>query len=212
MHRRTLLSSLAATAAVLTPRSLFAARPQSGTSPAGAPGRHAIDDWLDKAGRVHRVVFDTWVADRFGEAVGFAGNWMRVNKSEYGLTDADLGLVIVVRHGTGPFAFNEAMWTKYGQIFAGRMSALNPEKHPNPTTNVHAERLKALAGQGMHLAVCNLTTRAYTQLIAEATSREADAVYQELTSNTVGPATFVPAGIVAVTRAQERGYSLVSIG
>ena len=27
-----------------------------------------------------------------------------------------------------------------------------------------------------------------------------------------GPATFVPAGIVAVTRAQERGYALVSLG
>jgi intracellular sulfur oxidation DsrE/DsrF family protein len=37
-------------------------------------------------------------------------------------------------------------------------------------------------------------------------------VLTELTSNTVGPAIFVPAGIVAVTRAQERGYALVSIG
>jgi intracellular sulfur oxidation DsrE/DsrF family protein len=34
----------------------------------------------------------------------------------------------------------------------------------------------------------------------------------ELTTNTVGNAHFVPAGIVAVTRAQEHGYALVGIG
>ena len=39
-----------------------------------------------------------------------------------------------------------------------------------------------------------------------------DDVYKELTSNTIGNTHFVPAGVVAATRAQERGFTIVSIG
>jgi intracellular sulfur oxidation DsrE/DsrF family protein len=49
-------------------------------------------------------------------------------------------------------------------------------------------------------------------MIAKEAGVDAEAVYKELTANTVAPATFVPAGVVTVTRAQERGYALVSIG
>jgi intracellular sulfur oxidation DsrE/DsrF family protein len=181
-------------------------------SQAGPTKRHSQDDWLDQAPSGHRAIFDTWMADTIGEAIGFAGNWMRVNKEQYGLTDADLALVIVARHGSAPFAFNEAVWSKYGTIFAANMSANDKVAHPNPSTNVHSGRLAALAKQGMRLAVCNLTTRRYTQMIAKEAGVDAEAVYKELTANTVAPATFVPAGVVTVTRAQERGYALVSIG
>jgi intracellular sulfur oxidation DsrE/DsrF family protein len=185
------------------------------TPPASArteQARHPQDAWFDELPSRHRAVFDTWLADHFGQAVAFAGNWLRVNKTEYGLSEKDLGLVIVVRHGTGPFAFNEATWTKYGKTFAARMSAADVKAHPNPTTNIHADRLSALVKQGVHLAVCNLTTHAYAQTIAEDTGADIDAIYKELTANTLGNAHFVPAGVVAVTRAQEHGFSLVSAG
>jgi intracellular sulfur oxidation DsrE/DsrF family protein len=208
MFRRTFLSYVGGAGALFTSVQPAAAsqKPKSG------PTRHPQDDWLDQAPESHRVIFDTWMADKFGEAVGFAGNWARVNKEQYGLSDANLAIVMVARHGSAPFAFNEAIWAKYGKIFAANMSANDKVAHPNPVTNVHAERVAALAKQGMRLAVCNLTTRTYTRMIAKETGTDAEAVYKELTANAVGPATFVPAGIVAVTRAQERGYALVSIG
>src|SRR5262245_5692483 len=127
MFRRTFLSAFPALSAAITGQARDAVKPDT-----PGPARHAQDDWFDEAPRKHRVVFDTWMADRFAETVGFAGNWLRVNKQQYELTDADLGLVIVVRHGTAPFAFNEAMWTKYGKIFADRMSAADKVAHPNP--------------------------------------------------------------------------------
>jgi intracellular sulfur oxidation DsrE/DsrF family protein len=207
MFRRTFLSHVGGAGALFAP-----IQPASASKPKSGPARHAQDDWLDQAPDGHRVIFDTWMADKFGEAVGFAGNWVRINKDQYGLTDADLALVIVARHGTAPFAFNEAMWSKYGKVFAANMSANDKVAHPNPVTNVHAERLAGLAKQGMRMAVCNLTTRRYTQILGKETGIDPEAVYKELTANAVAPATFVPAGIVAVTRAQERGYSLVSIG
>src|SRR5262249_14839475 len=138
--------------------------------------RHAQDEWLDQAPRKHRVVFDTWMADKFGEALGFAGNWVRINKDQYELADGDLAVVIVARHGTTPFAFNEAIWAKYGKIFASHMSSNDKMAHPNPTTNIFATRLTNLSKQGLRLAVCNLTTRAYTQIIAEETGAEREAI------------------------------------
>ncbi len=208
MLRRAFFSTFTAVGALFAPGQASATT----VRPPAAPVRHAQDDWLDQAPVGHRVIFDTWMADKFGEAVGFAGNWIRINKDPYGLADADLALVIVARHGSAPFAFNEAIWAKYGRIFAANMSANDKVAHPNPSTNVHAARLATLGKQGMRLAVCSLTTRAYTQIIAKETGTEQDAVLKELTTNTAAPAIFVPAGIVAVTRAQERGYALVSIG
>jgi intracellular sulfur oxidation DsrE/DsrF family protein len=207
MLRRGFLSRFSAATALL-------AVPQAATPTPNQsrPARHPEDDWLDQAPEKHRVIFDTWLADKFGLAVGFAANWVQINKSQYGLTDADVAVVIVVRHGTTPFALNEAMWTKYGKIFAGNMSANDKVAHPNPSTNIYAARLSNLAKQGMRLAVCNLTLNAYAQIIAKETGAEQEAVHKELTTNAIGSAHFVPAGIVAVTRAQEHGYAFVSIG
>jgi intracellular sulfur oxidation DsrE/DsrF family protein len=210
MFRRTFLAAASGVAAILAPGAAAAATQTTATRP--EPKRHAQDDWLDQAPTGHRAVFDCWMSDTAGETIGFAGNWLRVNKDQYGLADGDLAVVIVVRHGSAPFAFSEALWSKYGKILAANMSANDPVAHPIPTTNVHAERLKGLAKQGMRLAVCSLSTRRYAGAIAKETGQDPDAVYKEITGNPVGPATFVPAGVVTVTRAQERGYALVSIG
>jgi hypothetical protein len=46
-------------------------------------------------------------------------------------------------------------------------------------------------------------------MAASATGGNADAVVKELMANAIANSHFVPAGVVAVTRAQERGYSLL---
>jgi intracellular sulfur oxidation DsrE/DsrF family protein len=211
MFRRAFLSRFSA-ATVAFAATQPAVPAPTAPAPTASPARHPQDEWLDQAPEKHRVVFDTWMADKFGDAAAFAGNWIRINKDQYGLTDADLAVVIVVRHGTTPFAFNDAIWTKYGKIFAANMSATDKTAHPNPTSNIHATRLANLTKQGARLAACSLTTRAYTRIIAKETGAEPDAIYTELTTNTIGSAQIVPAGIVAVTRAQEHGYAIVSIG
>lgn len=174
--------------------------------------RHPQDDWFDRLPGQHRVFFDTWTAPKFEEAIGFAGNYFRASKDDYGLEDHDLAVVICARHRTGPFAFNDAIWAKYGKTFSERQQFTDPKTREAPTVNVYREQLARLAKQGVHLAVCNMTTKAYSRILAEQTGAPVEAVYRELTTNTVGPATFVPAGIVAVTRAQEHGYAIVSIG
>jgi intracellular sulfur oxidation DsrE/DsrF family protein len=213
MLRRSFLSRFAGAPAFfgIGGQSMSASAPKS---PAGRfeAARHTQDDWFDQVPGRHRVIFDTWVAERFREAIGFAGNYFRANRDGYELADKDLAVVICVRHQTAPFAFNDAMWAKYGQHFSDRMTFTDPKTSEAPKTNLYGTQLSNLIKQGVHLAVCNLTTRAYTRILADATGANADDIYKELTTNTLGNSHFVPAGIVAVTRAQERGYSIVAIG
>jgi intracellular sulfur oxidation DsrE/DsrF family protein len=208
MLRRTLLSGFGTVPALFTAQPPMFALPTS----AGPSMRHEQDNWFDRAPVGHRVVFDTWLADKFGGAAAYASNWIHYNKEAYGLADSDLAVVLVARHGSTPFAFNEAAWAKYGTIFAENMSAEDRTAHPNPTTNRYVALLERLSKQCLRLAVCNVTLGAYVDIIAKEASADKAAVRKELIANVIGNAVIVPAGIIAVTRAQERGYALVSIG
>jgi len=209
MLRRAFLSTFSALAA------LGGAGGQQSPAPSAGrfePARHARDDWFDQLPGKHRVVFDTWSADKFDDVIRFANNIFRGNKDGYDLADRDHAVIIIVRHRTAPFAFNDAMWAKYGKPFAERIEFTDPKTKQTPAANYYGAQLSALIKQGVHLGVCNLTTRSLSQRLAELTGKTQDETYQELTTNTVGNAHFVPAGVLGVTRAQEHGYALISIG
>jgi intracellular sulfur oxidation DsrE/DsrF family protein len=209
MLRRSFLSRFPAAAA------LFGAQAPASPAPSRTrfePAQHEQDAWFDELPGRHRVVFDTYNAAAFREAIQFTGNYFRVNKDAYKLTEKDFAVVVVVRHNTAPFAFNDAMWAKYGKAFSDRMDFKDPKTQEAPATNLFGAQITGLAKQGLQLAVCSLTTRSVSQRLAEQTKTTQEEVYKELTSNTIAPSHFVPAGIVAVTRAQEHGYVLVSIG
>jgi intracellular sulfur oxidation DsrE/DsrF family protein len=109
-----------------------------------------------------------------------------------------------------PYAYNNDMWAKYGASLGGPApSAGAPAKEP-PKANPNAVSLDALLNQGVQFAVCSMATRRLAGMIARAAGGNADTINSELISNLVSNGRMVPAGIVAVNRAQERGYSLVS--
>ena len=62
----------------------------------------------------------------------------------------------------------------------------------------------------MHFAVCQMATRRFAGVIANANKLDVEAVYTELASNLVKNSHLVPAGIVAINRAQERGYAFAN--
>ena len=186
------------------------------------PARHEKDDWLDRPSSKHRVVFDTINLETFGDAVFFANNFVHVNGSQYGLQNSDLAVVIIARHSSTPFGYNDAMWAKYGLALAERSRVEDPKTKMAPKVNIfntagygellpnRGTTLEALAKEGIEFGVCSVSTRGYSSVIAQALGGKVDDIFNELTSNLVSNARMVPAGIVAVTRAQERGYSLVT--
>jgi intracellular sulfur oxidation DsrE/DsrF family protein len=171
------------------------------------PKRHAQDDWLDRIPGVHRFVFDTVTPEGFDSALRFASNYFTANKNGYGLNSDDLAVVIIARHHSTAFAYTDAMWGKYGVPLASRNGFTDPATKQPPNVNVYRVRIDALLQQGVHLAVCQMATRNLAGIVAKTAGTETDAIYQELASNLLNNAHMVPAGIVAVNRAQERGYA-----
>lgn len=182
------------------------------------PARHPQDDWLDQLPGKHRLIFDTTTPDELAEAIQFAGNFYSANKSGYGLESTDIAIVVVLRHRAAPFAYADAMWAKYGVTLAARAEFTDPKTKEAPKVNPYtpsvsdpSARASGLAGLiklGAQFAICDISTHAIASLIARASGATAEAAYKEITANLVGSGRLVPAGIVAVNRAQERGYSL----
>ena len=198
------------------------ARAQSRPIARWQPERHEKDDWLDQLPGKHRMVFDTTKPDGFGEAIAFASNFIRVNQTDYAVPSNELAIIIVARSRSTPFAYNDAMWEKYGVPLAARANFTDPNTKQAPKLNVYKSAeygdqlptrgttLDSLLKQGAQLAVCQVATRGFAGAIADAVGGKTDTIYEELIANIVSNARMVPAGIVAVNRAQERGYSLVT--
>lgn len=184
------------------------------------PARHKQDEWYNRIPGEHRFVFDTTSADSMGLALRFANNYFKANLQGYGLKDSDLAVIIIARHKSTAFAYNDAIWAKYGKILSAQAQFTDPKtKHP-PTVNVYlksskdkgkdeANQIDTLLAKGVHFAVCEMATKGISGRIAKATGSSTDSVYKEITANLVGNSHLVPAGIVAVNRAQEYGYSYV---
>ena len=121
MERRSFLTRLnagAAALAALAGRGVANAQEKPAAAGRWEPTRHEKDDWLDQLPGKHRMVFDTTNPAGLGLALLFTANFMRVNRIDYGLQNSDLAVVIVVRHRSAPFGYNDAMWAKYGGAIA----------------------------------------------------------------------------------------------
>jgi intracellular sulfur oxidation DsrE/DsrF family protein len=182
------------------------------------PAREAQDNWYDEIPGKHRFVFDTTTAQGFALALHFASNYIVANEKSYGLKSSDLAVLIIARHESTTFGYNDAMWAKYGKYFAGQAGYKDPKTNEAPKVNPYMTAspgpggptgIDTLVKQGVHFAVCAMSTGGISGRIAKETGSTADAVVKEIGENLVGNARFVPAGIVAVNRAQERGYSFV---
>jgi intracellular sulfur oxidation DsrE/DsrF family protein len=204
----------------------------AGLLPAGAqaaaagfqPARHATDDWLDEPKGAHRMVIDSSTADGGGSAMLYATNFFTANKAGYNLDAPAIAVVVVLRHFATAFAYNDAIWAKYGAAFSEIVNFKDPKTKSAPTTNLYnaegygltltnfGNTISSLVQKKVQFAVCNVATRFFAGAIAEKTKGNADAVYQELASNLIPNAHMVAAGVLGTSRAQERGYTFLYAG
>jgi hypothetical protein len=220
--RRSFLTRLGAGAAALG--AAFGAKAASAASQTGSvgsdwqPDRHEQDDWFDRMPGGHRFILDNTTAGGFAAAMTYANNFFEVNRNDYGIESSDLAVVLVARHLSTPFAFNDAMWAKYGASWAGMSGFNDPRTNLPPTANLYNAgpiaglgnrglTLDSMFDNGMKIALCQVATRAFTGAAARAAGADPDAVYQEVVANLLSGVEPVPAGIVAINRAQERGYT-----
>jgi hypothetical protein len=221
--RRSFLTGLGA--AAFAAAGAGTAEAQNATRPAAEafkPPRHADDDWMDTLPGKHRMVIDAVTPHGAGEAILYANNLYEANKP-YGLTSKDLAIIVVMRHYATPFAFNDQIWAKYGKPIGEALKFTDPKTNQPPSVNLYnapgygmalsnlGSTIDAALKNGTHLAICEVALH-FVSGVAAGPGGDANAVYNTFKSNALPQSHFVTAGVVAVNRAQERGYTLIYAG
>jgi hypothetical protein len=219
MARRSLMTGLGAAAAVsLTSKTAIAQTPARPFQPA----RHSQDAWLNTIRGTHRNFIDAATASGAGEAILYANNLYVANKSGYELPENDVAVVVCLRHFATAFAFKDAIWAKYGKVISSMIQFVDPKTKEAPSTNLlnsadygltlpnFGNTIDSVVRRGTHFAVCDMATRFFSGQIAMAAGGDAEGIYKELVSNTIPNSHMVAAGVVAVNRAQEYGYTLLT--
>lgn len=213
--RRSLVTGMGAAAAAMALTGTRAGAQSPAPAPATGftPARHDRDAWLDKLPGKHRMVLDVTTANGVPEALGFATNLFNGNKSGYDLNDADLAMVICLRHFATVFAFTDPIWAKHGKALADAVkytARATDLPDTNPYNAAPRRALDALAKRGVHFMVCDTASHRFARMLAG--SGDGEAVYKDMAANMIPGSRFMPAGVVGTTRAQEYGYSLLFVG
>src|SRR5712691_4318783 len=218
--RRSILSGLGTTIAAFALGSKAAAA----QTPAARfqPVRHQQDAWLDAITGKHRTFIDASTPRGAGEAMLYANNLYEANKSGYSMPENDIVVVACLRHFATPFAYNNAIWAKYGKAMSTMIEFVDPKTKQPPSTNLLnsaaygmalpnlGNTIDAVVKRGTRFAVCDMATHFFAGQLAMMSGGNADAIYKELVANVIPNSHMVAAGVVAVNRAQEYGYTLLN--
>jgi hypothetical protein len=219
--RRSLLSGLGAAAAALT----MGRREAGAQTPAAfQPARHAQDEWMNALSGKHRTVIDCAAVGAAGTGIFYANNIFTANRNGYQLADSDVAVIVVLRHEATVFAYNDVIWSKYSAPLAKMARVMHPKTNEPPTVNPLTSpefgsvmtslgiTATALAKRGAHFAICDMATNRIAGVIAGAVGSTAPVIYKELAANLLPNGHLVAAGVVAINRAQEFGYSMLTAG
>src|SRR6267378_6870573 len=214
-HRRGFLGTLAAAAAAglasLTPLRAAAESAPRGRDPLRGAADPAFESWLNRITGKHKMIFDAPEVNS-GMPVVWPRVWLNGNNDNYGTTDAENSGVIVLRHSAIPLAMLDAMWAKYklGEAFKLNDASTNaPAVHnifakemplPLPGTG-----MEALLAKGAQFGVCNVAISIYSGVVAKSMNMDPAAVKQDWIANLLPGIQIVPSGVLAVSRAQEKG-------
>jgi intracellular sulfur oxidation DsrE/DsrF family protein len=219
--RRTIITGMGVAAAGLT---LGATSACAQSSSGFQPERHSLDAWLDELpGASHRVFVDSSTALGGAEALLYANNILSAHASAYSGSDDDYAMVICFRHVSTPFAFSDAAWEKYGEIFNQFMQFPDPATGRAATSNpMNADgrmdlpnfgnTIEKLSARGVTYAICDNATQFFSAQVASSTNSSVEDVYEELRGSAIAGSRFVSAGVIALTRAQEYGYTVLNAG
>ena len=212
--RRSLMSGIGVFAAAFA----LGSRPAAAQTPAAStfePARHAQDGWLDAIPGKHRVILDVTSAAGVPDAIRFAGNIFNGNADTYGLEEAETAMVVILRHSATAFGYASALWADHGAALADFTRYTRPGTAEPPTANPFVapspNGLDVLAVRGVQFAVCAAASRAISRRLA-GQGGDADATFNEMVANMIPSSRLVPAGVIAVTRAQEYGYGAIHVG
>jgi hypothetical protein len=184
--------------------------------------RHDQDEWMSKLPGRHRTVIDCATTSGAGEGILYANNLYVANRDGYKLPENDIAIIVVLRHFATVFAYNDAIWGKYGKQLGDLVMFTDPKSKQPPTTNLlnssdygltmpnFGNTIASVVKRGTHFAVCNMATQFITGQVAMTIKGDPQALYKEFAANLIPNSHVAAAGVVATNRAQELGFTLLT--
>lgn len=215
--RRSLVSGVGVAVAGLVAVGASAASAQNAPTPGFQAERHSEDAWMEALGGKHRVFIDTATAQGGMDALRYGFNILNAHETAYAGKDADYAMIICYRHQSTAFGFGDALWAKYGEQFSSFMNYKDPATGKAPVVNLMNQgagptTIGTMGGRGVKFAICSSATRFIAGRLATTNGKSVDETIEELMAGAVPNSKFVPAGVMAMTRAQEYSYSLLVTG
>ena len=198
---------------MMAPASAYA---ESATTFKSPPG----EEWLDKITGKHRQFFDG-VTVNDGFAFGYALNYLNANNSAYQLPDSSLTAVVGLRHFASTLAFTDAIWSKYklGEFLKltdpGTKQPLTRNMYYRPHDGelmLPEMSIDNLMKRGAIVTVCNVALSLFATMTSKGAGVTPEVAKQEWTAGVIPGVHIVPAGVLAVNRAQEKGCTYCSAG
>lgn len=208
-------SSLEAQGAVTAPTGATAGAP---AAPQGAAPWDM--SWVDRITGKYRIAFDAPEVSN-GTVLAQTRNFLAGYKAVYGLTDADLTAVMVIRHAAVSMVLADELWSDgmFGEKDTLKDPATGETAKRNPFINVapgsrHAltfpdGALDTLMSRGVIVVACDLALRNVSGTIASARSIPRQDATQLVMANLLPGAFRMPTGVFATCRAQAAGCGVM---
>lgn len=177
--------------------------------------------WTERVTGRHKMCFD---AHQISEGVCLhqARSFLAGYNAVYGLTDADLSVVLVIRHAAIPMALGDELWSDGN--FAEESSLKDPSSgepaRRNPFTNVdpgsaHAltwpdGTLDRLIARGVIVLACDLAMRNVAGRVARWRSIPRQDALELIYANVLPGITRMPTGVFATSHAQSLGCGVLN--
>jgi hypothetical protein len=168
--------------------------------------------WLDSLRGRHKQVFDCGpIEDR--PPMRIVANWLDAHRDIFGLEHPKVNAIIGIANSAFPINASDALWERYG--LGERWKLKDPATQEWATHNFFYDPpagsplarmgVRTLQSRGVIFWQCNNALRGISERLAQATSRDAEPVYEELRAGLNPEVVLVPAHTMVIGLAQERG-------
>lgn len=204
--RRRFLAQLGAAAALLLggSRTVRAEPPRRTTD-------SPHDEWLNDLHGGHRHFFH--VVTVAATTLLPVRNFGETYASAYGVPASEVNAVVGLMGPAIAVALNDGVWNRYplGTLASFTDPATRQPATANPLATGGDFSITALQQAGVKFLVCNNTMRYVAATMARQLGSTAEAVYADFSAGLLPGMIVVPAMVIAINRAQERGMTYMRL-
>lgn len=169
------------------------------------------DAWIHQLKGKHRQFFHA--LDLNDRAMLMANNYLDAYEHEFGLKPGEANAVIGVHGAALNIGFTDAAWAKYGFGKSGNVN--DPTTKEPAIRNIFATggdlAVDAAQKRGIMFLMCNTALRLRSRALAKERGETYEAVYKDLEASRLPGTILVPAMVVAINRAQEKGITYLRV-